>query len=156
MQVRTKYLITYFILLVCFLNSCQSDYEVSKNIAVPLPWDSHHPINFEFQINDTIATYSFYISVRNNEEYPFSNIYFFINTLLPDGKSARDTVECILANPSGKWLGKGMGNLKESTHLIRNNLIFPRSGTYRMEIEQAMRVDELSGIKDVGIKIMKK
>jgi gliding motility-associated lipoprotein GldH len=95
------------------------------------------------------------MNVRNNEEYPYSNIYFFINTILPDGKSARDTIECILANVRGKWLGKGMGSLKESNHLIRNNLHFPNSGTYRMEIEQAMRIDELTGIKDIGIELIK-
>ena len=48
-----------------------------------------------------------------------------------------------------------MGSIKESSHLIRENLFFPMTGLYKMQIEQAMRDEALNGIKDVGIKISK-
>ncbi len=120
------------------------------------PWKSSQPVSFEFNIQDTISPYSFYINVRNNMDYDFSNIYFFVTTTFPDGTTGRDTVECILANVRGKWLGSGMGNIKESSHLIREDLVFPASGKYQMQLEQAMREEKLDGIEDVGIKIVKK
>lgn len=49
-----------------------------------------------------------------------------------------------------------MGSIKESSHLIREDLVFPASGKYQMQLEQAMREEKLNGIEDVGIKIVKK
>jgi gliding motility-associated lipoprotein GldH len=34
-------------------------------------------------------------------------------------------------------------------------MVFPHKGIYRFELEQAMRVKELKGIRDVGIRIEK-
>ena len=145
----------FFILLLLLLSSCGRNHIINESHSVEHPWKSKQTIDFEFEITDTISPYTFFINVRNNVDYNYSNIYFFINTVFPDGQSSRDTVECILANVRGKWLGKGMGSLKESTHLIRENLKFPVSGLYKMEFEQAMREDELDGIEDIGVKIIK-
>ena len=147
---------SFFILLLFLLSSCGRNHIINESQSLEHPWRSNQTIDFEFEITDTISPYTFYVNVRNNTDYNYSNIYFFINTVFPDGRSSRDTVECILANVRGKWLGKGIGSLKESTHLIRENLKFPVSGLYKMEFEQAMREDELDGIKDVGVKIVKK
>lgn len=122
-------------------------------MAIPHPWKSDQAIAFEFEIKDTLSLHPFHITIRNNTDYKYSNIFFFIKTTFPNGESSRDTVECILANVRGKWLGKGMGSIKESSHLIREDLQFPLSGLYRMEFIQAMRENELEGIEDVGIKI---
>ncbi len=153
----SKYLSSIiFLCLVFILVSCQDNTIVNQNKSVDKPWESSQPVNFEFEISDTINPYSFYINVRNNMDYDFSNIYFFVTTTFPDGTSGRDTVECILANVRGKWLGSGMGSIKESAHLIREDLLFPASGKYHVQLEQAMREEKLNGIEDVGIKIVKK
>ncbi len=143
------------ILLMTLLASCGSNFVINESQSVDQPWKINHSIDFEFTIQDSLSPYSFYINLRNNVDYNYSNIYFFIETTFPNGQSSRDTIECILANVRGKWLGKGMGDIKESLHLIRENLFFPVSGLYKMQIEQAMRDEALSGIKDVGIKISK-
>lgn len=144
-----------FLLLIALFSSCGNNFVINESKSIEHPWVNSQFIDFEFDIQDTISSYSFFINVRNDMDYNYSNIYFFINTTFPNGFSSRDTVECILANVRGKWLGKGMGSIKESTHLIRKNLYFPVSGTYTMKIEQAMRDVALNGIEDVGIKISK-
>ncbi len=142
-------------LLIFFFTSCGTDFVVNESKSVKNPWLSSETVEFSFEILDTISAYSFSINVRNSTDYDFSNIYFFINTVFPNGTETRDTVECILANVRGKWLGKGMGNLKESSHSIREKINFPASGIYTIKFEQAMREEELYGIKDIGIKIIK-
>jgi gliding motility-associated lipoprotein GldH len=139
-----------------FLDSCDSKrfYEENKSIQNGIWLSTSSPV-FNVTITDTIARYNLYLNVRNEGIYPFSNLYLFIRTTLPGGKIATDTVECQLADPDGKWRGSGLGNIKFNQFLFQRAMAFPRRGLYRFELEQAMRVKELKGIRDVGIRIEK-
>ena len=138
------------------LFSCDSKrfYEENKRIENGVWLNTNH-LAFTVNIADTLARYDLYINVRNDGVYPFSNLYLFIHSTLPGGKTATDTVECQLADPDGKWRGSGLGSLKFNRFLFQQSMIFPRKGLYRFELEQAMRVKELKGIRDVGIRIEK-
>jgi gliding motility-associated lipoprotein GldH len=106
-------------------------------------------------ITDTILPFNFYINIRHSDNYRFSNFFLFLNTTLPNGKTSRDTIELVLADPSGKWFGNGFGHIKDNRVLVRENLVFPYKGNYNFTIEQAMREDDevLEGVKSVGIRI---
>jgi gliding motility-associated lipoprotein GldH len=67
----------------------------------------------------------------------------------------RDTVELTLADASGKWLGSGMGDIWDNRVLFKQSFRFPEKGTYQFALEQAMRVDPLPQVMDVGIRIEK-
>jgi gliding motility-associated lipoprotein GldH len=104
-------------------------------------------------LEDTVNIYKFYLNLRHTTSYRYANIYLFINTTFPDGTAARDTVECILADPSGKWVGKGISNILDNQVLLRRGLRFPQKGKYIFEFEQAMREPELEGVMDIGLRI---
>ncbi len=142
--------------LVVFLVSCDSKrfFEENKSLENGVWMNTNSP-SFTVNIADTLMRYDLYLNVRNDGVYPYSNLYLFIHTTLPGGKTATDTVECQLADPDGKWRGSGYGNLKFNRFLFQKGMAFPRKGDYRFELEQAMRVKELKGIRDVGIRIEK-
>jgi len=145
-----------FALLLSFLllTACDNNRIFEENISIPnKEWKVDYIPTFEFEIQDTTLFYNFYINLRNNTDYPYSNLYLFVNSHLPDGSSATDTLEVFLANREGKWLGKGLGKIKESRFFLRQHLVFPRKGKYAIEIEQAMRTKVLTGIEDIGIRI---
>ncbi len=110
---------------------------------------------FLANIDDTSAAHNVYINIRNAAHYPFSNIFLFLNTTFPGGQIDRDTLEIMLAGPDGKWLGEGLGDIWDNRILFKKNVSFPQKGEYRFEFTQAMRVDPLPGIMDVGIRIEK-
>jgi len=143
-------------LLFFLLVSCDAKrfYEENKSIENGV-WLSNNNQPFIVNIADTLARYNMYLNIRNDGMYPFTNLYLFIHTTLPGGKTAIDTVECQLANPNGKWYGSGLGSLKFNQFLFQKEMVFPRRGIYRFELEQAMRMKELKGIRDVGIRIEK-
>jgi gliding motility-associated lipoprotein GldH len=118
-------------------------------------WKSDQVIRFDVEIKDTVNIHKFYLNLRHKTDYRFANIFLFINTTYPDGNEARDTVECVLADPSGKWLGKGITNIRDYQVLLRRGLRFPQNGTYIFEFEQAMREPELTGLMDIGLRIVK-
>ena len=76
-------------------------------------------------------------------------------TEFPNGNVSRDTIECMIANDEGKWLGKGWSDIKENNIQLKSGLRFPLTGNYKFLIQQAMRVDTLKGIVDIGLYIIK-
>ena len=124
----------------------------------PVPnkiWEAENTIRFNVEVVDTITGYDFYIDLRNESTYEYANIYMFVNTTFPSGKSARDTVQCILADKTGRWLGTGLGDILDNHILFKENIRFPNAGTYSFEFENGMREEALSSILDVGISIEK-
>ena len=147
---RTTVLLVF---AACMLTGCD---RVMFQEHVQMPnriWEVENNIGFEVEVTDTMKGYDFYIDLRNEGTYPYANIYMFVNTTFPSGKSARDTVECILADHSGRWLGSGLGDVLDNHILFKENIRFPNKGTYRFEFEQGMRTTSLPSILDLGISI---
>jgi gliding motility-associated lipoprotein GldH len=148
------------ILLAGFLSlsfsSCDSKrfYEENK-VLEKSTWSSSDKAIFDVDITDNKAAYNYYINVRNTGDYQFSNLYLFLQTTFPDGRVARDTIECRLADYNGKWLGSGITSIKFNRLLFQKGVKFPQKGKYIFELEQAMRIKDLKGISDIGIRLEK-
>ena len=116
-------------------------------------WTTNDTLTFDFTVEDTTKLYDFWLTVRNETSYNYSNVFLFIYTEFPNGKSALDTMNYLLAYPSGKWIGEVSGTMVESK-LIYKHTTVPASGTYKMNVIQAMRDENLEGITDIGLKIV--
>lgn len=151
MTLMNRIFVFGLILLLC---SCESDvlYEANKRIDGGV-WKVNDVAHFEFETADTSKLHNFYISLRNREDYPFSNIYFFVEMEFPNGKKSIDTVECQLADEQGKWLGNSSANLYDNRFLYQQGKQFPLAGRYKIDIRHGMRTPELQGITDVGFRL---
>lgn len=145
-----------FVLLIIIsgLSACGKKYLYDDVHAIASAgWDRTSKERFIFEVPDSTNNYLFYLHLRHNVDYRYSNLYLFMETQFPNGNITRDTLECIIADPSGKWTGNGNGRLKTNLILLNPSLRFPLKGTYTIDIEQAMRDEVLEGITDVGIRI---
>lgn len=143
-------------LAAIFLVSCGNEVFIDNDVAYEQShWDVKDKYVLSFDQLDTVSNYNFYITLRNTEDYPYRNIYVFLTTVFPDGKSIRDTIDCPLANYQGKWLGKGFGGVYDNRIIYMHKRRFPLPGEYKIVMEQAMRIKELPGITNVGIRIEK-
>ncbi len=118
-------------------------------------WNTGDFVRFTFQVPDTESPCNLYLTIRNTTDYSYSNLYLLLHTILPDSTVAADTLDLPLATVDGKWLGRGNGKYRDSRILIRSGFRFPVAGTYHLEIEQAMREQELTGISAIGLRIEK-
>ncbi|HLN73697.1 MAG TPA: gliding motility lipoprotein GldH, partial [Prolixibacteraceae bacterium] len=142
--------------LFLILSGCDKEKFFDESKSIPSDtWPADKELAFNVDIRDTISAYRFYINVRNSASYRYSNVYFFLTTEFPGGGMSRDTIECTLADKTGKWLGRGTGNYRDNRVFIRENIRFPRMGTYTFRLNQAMRVEELKGISEAGIRLEK-
>lgn len=140
--------------MMTVLVSCNTNRFFRETHRIPDgSWNSRDKVAFSVNIPDTSKRYSLYIDIRNDVNYPFANIFMFLDTRFPDGRIARDTVECQLADYDGRWLGTGSGSIKYNRFLFHREVIFRQKGYYTFTFEQAMRTSELKGIRDVGLEI---
>ena len=154
---REYYYFISFVALIFVFISCDQNRVYEKNIAVnEKGWNKDSVITFDLSITDTLQNHNFYINVRNDIKYKYSNLWLFIEIDQPGGSSLTDTFEITLADQAGKWLGEGFGGVKSQQIIYKKNVYFPVSGDYKIDIAQGMREDELKWITDIGIRIEKK
>jgi gliding motility-associated lipoprotein GldH len=102
-----------------------------------------------------------YLTLRDNNDYPFNNIFLIVSLDQPNKVTLVDTLEYAMANPDGSLMGDGFTDVKESK-LTYKSQFKAQAGTYQVRIQQAVRqtgkipgVTELPGITDVGFRIEK-
>lgn len=142
------------ILMLIFLVGCSTSNDNVIMNPIDNKWSKKAEQKFKLEITDPQNPKNIIFVVRNNNQYPYSNIRFIVNFKNPDSKVAEvDTLNYILAKPNGEWLGTGFGETKETLFQYRTNYKFPKKETYEVGVIQAMRNDNLPGIEDLGIKV---
>lgn len=138
------------------LFACQSNNVFQDVRDVPESrWNKDNILSYNFRIEDTLQPYHVFLNVRNTSQYNYRNLFLFIETTSPQGNTVRDTFECVLADERGRWYGKGWGDVYENEIPYKQFIRFPRTGTYSIEIQQAMRTNNLKHITDIGVIIRK-
>lgn len=141
-------------LILIVVYSCNTDVVHRETKDIPdSEWNKNNILSYNFTIQDTLQPYNVYLNVRNSSKYQFRNLYLFVETTSPRGNTVRDTFECILADEKGRWYGKGWGDIYENKVPYKQFIRFPVKGTYGIEVQQAMRRDNLKHITDIGIVI---
>jgi gliding motility-associated lipoprotein GldH len=142
---------------VLLFSACSSHTVFQDNEAIPASgWHLDNIIDFGVTIDDTVRLHELYLMVRNTTNYPYSNLFLFLDIEFPDHRILRDTIECILAHKDGQWTGKGFGTIRSNQFLFRDDVWFPLAGTYTFRIQHGMREEHLKGMADIGIRIERK
>ena len=143
-----------FVLIMTFLLlllSCKSRVIYTNSMAMAQEtWKLIDVSDFKVLITDNV-----FFTIRNGSSYPFRNIFLFVTTTSPDGKKITDTLQYNLADEKGKWFGKGFGDIHELNLPYKSNVFFPLKGTYEFKIQHGMRVENLKGVYDFGLRIEK-
>jgi gliding motility-associated lipoprotein GldH len=116
-------------------------------------WSSAETLDFEVEIDAQEGVlFNYLIGLRNNNDYLYANMFFFVGLESPDGERQIDTLQYLLAEPGGKWLGSGVGEIKHNLFKFKENQTM-QSGVYKFSISHGMRDDLLLGVEDVGLRI---
>lgn len=161
MQKRNNFflvLASSLILFSCTSGIVKSEYKATDNGY----WNKDDILEFTFAELDTLQQHDVFINVRNDETFPYNNLFLIAELNFPDGNIVTDTLEYEMALPDGTWLGQGYGSLKENKLWYKENIVFPTSGVYTLRVSHAMRkngnvngVENLEGVTDVGFEIVK-
>ncbi|RZN84561.1 MAG: gliding motility lipoprotein GldH [Winogradskyella sp.] len=152
--------------LMFLLVSCDSKAVFDEYQSMPNQWNKDNIISFKVEAPDTINTYNLFVNLRNNSDYKYNNLFLITSLEYPNGRTFIDTLEYKMAAPDGTLLGTGFADIKENKLWYKGYkapFAFKEAGTYRFEVQQAMRkfgdangVEELDGITEVGFRVEKK
>lgn len=149
-----KIFFLFSFIIISFLYACDRNVVYEQNVDMPeREWDADKPAEFKVEITNTQAAHNIYVNVRNTGKYEFSNLYLFIFTEAPNGATISDTLECLLADQSGKWLGRGIGDIWSYQVPYKKAVRFSTPGDYTFEIKHGMRKPVLNEILDIGLRI---
>lgn len=152
---RSRFLVVVLIAGM-FFTSCNKDVVFSKyKTFEESQWSAKDKAVFDLEITDTQTLNNISLMIRHAETYPYNNLFLFVTTKYPDGKILTDTMEVVLSNSKGEWLGSGVGDIYDFKVPIKKNVRFPLGGKYQFIFEQGMRVDPLPMIMDFGFEIEK-
>lgn len=141
-------------LLVQVIFACDSKRVYEQNNPIPERiWKVGNKISFDFEILDTLSSYNMYFNLRNDNSYPFANLYVYSWFKKPDGVIKKDTLQFILAKPDGTWIGNSSGDLINNQIMFARKVDFKQPGKYVFEFEQGMRSADLIGVSDIGLRV---
>ena len=129
-------IVSLIIGLALAFTACTNSSFNKRMVIDDAEWAQENRVCFDVPIDDTINGYVFGMELRHLENYRYIT---------------HDTIECTLATPEGRWIGKSSGSMRDLHIPLNEALRFPLCGTYHFEIEQAMREPVLKGISDIGI-----
>jgi gliding motility-associated lipoprotein GldH len=156
MAAMRKFLMISCLIFCLALISCNKNVIFSEYTKIPEEgWKIENRLSYTVDIKDNKPYHNVFLTVRHADSYPFSNLFVFLTTTYPDGKTSVDTLECILANKKGEWQGDGAGDLWDNKIPLKQNLMFPQTGKYTFTFEQGMRQDVVPLILDFGMVIEK-
>lgn len=135
--------------------SCDQEVVYEQYLAInDSLWEKEKVYYFTFEIQDVESAYDLQLEIRNNNLYPYQNLWVFCCEERPIGPLIRDTMECMLADEYGKWNGEGF-SLFHSRFPVRSHYRFPHAGQYTFSFRHGMRLPSLPGIQEIGFRVEK-
>lgn len=155
MRIRNSALL---ILVVFLFFSCDKKRVFDEYKSVGSSWHKDSIVTFNLPELDSTKRYNLFVTLRDNNNYPFNNLFLIVGIEMPNGFTKVDTLEYQMANPDGSLMGDGFSDIKENKLFYKENVRF--RGKYKVNIKQAVRengkvpgVTALEGITEVGFRI---
>lgn len=149
------------LLAAILLFSCDKKRVFDQYKSVGSAWHKDSIVTFDLPVLDSTKKYNLFVNLRDNNNYPFNNLFLIVAIEMPNGFTKVDTLEYEMAAKDGTLLGNGFTDIKESKLFYKADVRF--RGNYKVHIKQAVResgkipgVEALEGITDVGFRIEQK
>lgn len=145
---------------ILLFSSCLESPYYQKEYSIPAnKWDYNNEPSFKFEVTDTTAFYTLAFLIRHTEAYPYANIWLMVYTKAPGDTTYQKTrLEIPLAEPTGKWMGRGMGEIWEQRLPISNqgdSVMLRKAGTWEIKFGHNMRINPLPEVLQVGLRVEK-
>jgi gliding motility-associated lipoprotein GldH len=142
------------------LISCDKNRVFDEYKSVGSAWNKDSIVSFELPELDAAKKYNLFVNVRDNNDFPFNNLFLIVSLEQPNKQTVVDTLEYLMADTDGTLLGEGFTDIKENKLIFKQKAVFDQKGIYKISIQQAVRETgkivgekELKGVTEVGFRI---
>ena len=147
----------FFLLFIICLGSCSSPY-LLEFVEFSDGWKNTEPVEFNFK-GDLISK-NMSLILRHNNDYDYANIFLITELNSTHSLTQTDTLEFLLSNPRGQWLGDKKLTLIEHKLPYKQNIILAKDSLYSLKVRTSMRLNDhikpianLEGIIGLGLLI---
>ncbi len=142
----------FLVLFFGILTGCNNNliYDEQQEISGQ-SWHKDSLLVFEPVVKDTSRVLNIGFTMEHNSDYPYSNLWLFIDVKSPGGRQQTDTMEFFLAEPDGTWVGKGNDNTRTLYWMYKGGVKLSEPGQYHFEVQQGMRRDNLQGVNSLSL-----
>lgn len=149
--------IQHFIVIVilCCMASCNGGEVYYKFKPIPNhQWVRGQEIIF---LLDSVsissnAHYNVSIEITHNIGYQYKNLFLLLD-YTQDSTVVHDTVQCLLVDNLGRWIGNGNGATRQLSVPYKANFRIDTALHNEISIRHAMQRQNLKGIEKIGLKI---
>ena len=118
-------------------------------------WYRDSVLNFSIDTlkSNQIGEYNISIELITSMLYPYSDIHLKIDHNLNDSIISSDTMRYKVADEHGKWLGRGVGSLRQLSIPYKKAIWLDSTRGYELRILQLINIDPLKGVERVGVRV---
>ena len=140
------------IVLAIVLNSC----ETTEFLKFSDGWKNTEPVEFNFK--GDLNSKNISLILRHNNDYDYANIFLITELNSTQSLTQTDTLEFLLSNPSGQWLGDKKLTLIEHKLPFKKSIILAKKRYFliyfSMRLNDHVRpIANLEGIIGLGLLI---
>lgn len=141
-------------IFILTLVSCNTSDSYSEFRDIPSKgWNRYDTLVYSAKVSESKA-YTISLDTRNKANYPYQNLWLFVSCHQDSSIVFSDTIQVVLADKMGNWLGAGWGSLYEYSTNYKKSFHFPKSNKpFIIKVVQGMRDYDLQGMESVGIRI---
>ena len=136
------------IVFIVLLSSCiHSDEAGVFHPIDSAGWQYGDTLNFRLEETDSLWHGDIAVVVRHSAAYPYNNIWLELS-YPPTDSITPDSVNIILADDFGHWLGRGLGLSYQKVDTVIRDLTLSSAN---IGLRHIMRNDKLTDIEQIGI-----
>ena len=98
------------------------------------------------------VNYNVSIEITHNIGYQYKNLFLLLD-YTQDSTVVHDTVQCLLVDNHGRWIGSGNGATRQLSVPYKTNFRIDTALHNEISIRHAMQSLNLKGIEKIGLRI---
>ncbi|MCQ2349801.1 MAG: gliding motility lipoprotein GldH [Paludibacteraceae bacterium] len=150
-------LILLLVVLTVATTSCSKRVPFCEVDNIADGWNKDSVYHYSINVEDTTSLYELDMVLRNDNNFPDQNLWLRIAWEGPqDTVQHIDTLNIILADEFGRWRGRGIGSNFNNIIIYQDSLRYRHSGTYEYNVTHLMRHENVQGLTQIGMQLMKK
>ncbi len=144
-----------------FLMACQENiFYHSYQPVHPAGWYKSDTLTYPFPTDLALdSSYNFQVGIRHTDSYIYRDLWLAISPIQRDSLAIpqTDTLHIYLADATGSWKGKGIGEIRQYSETIQIPSLKNHSDSIKgYHIIHLMKDHPLKGIQNIGLCIQKK
>ncbi len=147
---------TFLVISLLLLGACNQSL-IQKWADIPLlTWKKTQVISHQITLSDPTPQYKLQIGLRHLRDISLKALTVSLEITYPDKQTTTKDYTLQIKDEKGEVIGEAMSELVDLIQTVESDWKITQKGDYIFKITQKSNEDEIGGIIEVGILIVKK